>query len=421
MQLIYNQSDKMYGLIGYPRSTPPSNKHEGIREVLIHPFSQPRDLFEAIDYTTLDIVKEKTDILPRFIVGENYSLKGAACDGFEANMQIYKLVKVVDKLFDIDINSVIVKQIWGERGNRYTLTKTDCSYYNLNYEEGLQIFPQSLNWERYKDYIPFDPHNLATTPLSDIDNTIRTVALKLYGFKDYSDDYIVTPSGHLVKEDAFLKSIRITVNAPLVYGNGCVVKEKEELPMKVVYPSNVIFNHGNFISSNNEIYILVALLKGMKVGAYGGNTIDGYFGVETIYLKEVDPNDFFTISWDEYKTLTIEEYENQKAQQAAQREEERKRQIAEEKERAKRKIERVEMMKKYTMSKPIAPPKPQITLNGSVTSISQAIDMFDEYFNGIEKSLRSYDKHFKNIQKLVDSEFDYVNSCLTEDPFALNF
>ena len=108
-------------------------------------FTQPKELFEAVDFSEFDIVEVSEPHTPKFIEGENYALQGVACDGFEMETKIYKLIKVVDDFYGTNINSVIVKQIAGEQGIIFTLSKNDCEYHGIEYEKGLQLFPKTLN------------------------------------------------------------------------------------------------------------------------------------------------------------------------------------------------------------------------------------------------------------------------------------
>lgn len=271
-------------------------------------FKQPNNLFEAVDFSDLDLDEVSEKQVPRFIEGENYALKGVACDGFEMKTKTYKLIKIVDDFYGTNINSLIVKQIDGEQGVIFTLSKNDCVWHNIEYENGLQLFPQSLNWVRVKEKIPFDKNNLATTPRSDFDNTIRFILLKLNGFKDYVDGLVLTPSGCLIPESQFFNSLRVTTREPIIYNNNLVILDKTNLNIKLVYPKNVLFNHGNFISSEDTIFILIDLKK-------HGRLNDGHFGVDPKYLDGFNPNDIFEISWNEDGALTTEEYKKLKLNQ----------------------------------------------------------------------------------------------------------
>lgn len=362
-------------------------------------FTQPKELFEAVDFSEFDIVEASEPHTPKFIEGENYALQGVACDGFEMETKVYKLIKVVDDFYGTNINSVIVKQIAGEQGIIFTLSKNDCEYHGIEYEKGLQLFPKTLNWVRVKEKIPFDKNNLATTPVSDVDNTVRFILLRLDGFKDYLDGYILTPSGHLIGEKHFMDTLRITTKEPIVYGNGYVINDKTNLDIQLVYPKNLVFNHANFISSEDTIFVMIKLKR-----EYGNaqkecyTSIDRCFGVEPKYLDGLCPNEFFEISWDELGAYTVEEYEALKAERARREtarikkaEEERKRKILEEEKRIKEQRKRAEnavnRMRDYHMKLPTFPHMPNIEFNGSIGSIDMIVNSLDTYFDSLNNSL----------------------------------
>ena len=282
-------------------------------------FTQPQELFEAVNFLDMGVIKESDKYIPRFVEGEKYSLQGVACDGFKMKEKVYELVGVIDEYKGTKIDSVIVKQISGDKHHIFTLSKNDCKHLNIKYESGLQLFPKNLPWRRVKDEIPFDKNNLGTTPLSNIDNTIRYVLVKLNGFEDYYDGYVLTPSGHLVTEKQFESTLRITTVEPLVYGNGYVYQSNNNLDIEIVYPKGLLYNHANFISSENTIYVLIKLVR-PRFNADDDSLIDGFFGVEQPYLNGVNPNEYFKISWDEYNAKTIDEYESHKEWQKQQAE-----------------------------------------------------------------------------------------------------
>ena len=356
------------------------------------------NLFEAVDYTRMDVVKEITSKTPLFIKGEKYSLKGVACDGFDMPEKVYELVGVVDEFDGIKIDSVIVKQLSGDKDQIYTLSKIDCDYLNIEFENGLQLFPKTLNWERVKDQVPFEKNDLGTTPLSDVDHTIRYVLLKIDGFKDYSDGYIVTPNGKLIKEKHFLDSLKIMNNEPIVYGNNFVINDKSKLNYKIVSPKGTIFNHGNFISSDGFIYVLINL--GQRIFS------NDSFGVKREYLKGISPNEKFLICWDELGAYTIEEYELEKAkkekikqEKIAAEEAKRKKLIEQEEKKIKERREKVSNIineiKKHEITLPQFPKMEKFNDNNGISSSKLFIDAIDAYLDNVNLSLN-------NITKNVD-------------------
>ena len=365
-------------------------------------FSLPKELFEAVDFTNMGVINEDKNYMPTFIVGEKYALKGTACEGFDMPEKVYELVAVHDKYDGININSLIVKQISGDQDKIFTLSKNDCEHIGIEYENGLQLFPKHLNWRRVKDTVPFDPKNLGTTPVSDIDNTIRYILLKLNGFKDYVDGYVVTPSGKLIKEKQFEDTLRIISNEAIVYqqptakNDGAKFEENKPFNIEIAYPSNLIFNHGNFISSEDTVYVLISLVQPLK----DPSMIDGTSGVERINLEGFNPNDHFTISWDELGAYTVEEYEAEKARKEKERQEriakeeaERKKRIEEEekriKEQRKRAEEAVVRMKNFKINLPKFPKMETFNMENGLSSFNLYMDGLDMYFDSLDKSLNT--------------------------------
>ena len=262
-------------------------------------YFMPADKFSLVDFTDLGIVQEDTSRLPKFIVGENYALGGERVEGFEQKYKLYNLVGMVGTKVD----ALIVKQIGGEEGNIYTISKNDCAFLGIEYQNGLQLFSKNLSWKHVRDIAEFDEHNLATSPTSEIDNTIRYIVLKLKGFTDYSDGYVLSPSGKLVKESQFSQSVQVTTKEPVVYGNGHIIQDKFPLRAFVTHPTSKLFNHGNFISSEDEVFILIELVENNN--AYiSSNSVDGSFGVDPRYFEGLDPNEYFEVSWDELGAYT---------------------------------------------------------------------------------------------------------------------
>lgn len=270
-------------------------------------FELEPSMFEAVDFRELHgVVNEQIDNKNKFMKGGKYALRNI----FGEITDLYELVGVVDKLNGINVNYVIMKSL-DENDKGFTLSEHDCQQIGIEYQEGLSPFPKTMNWDRVIEQVDFDKNDLSTTPRSIIDETIRYVAFVLHGFEDYSDGYILSPSGKLVKEESFLKSFRVINNEPIVYNKDSHLKEGNELKREIVKPTNFIFNHGNFISDRNEIYVVVEL----KQFKYNSNTNSGgFYGVNPIYVKGMNPNDMFSISWDEFGCLTVEEYEKLKAE-----------------------------------------------------------------------------------------------------------
>jgi hypothetical protein len=386
-------------------------------------FYQPKEMFEAVDFSDMGIVNEPENFVPKFVKGEKYALSGVSCEGFEMPEKIYELIGVHDEYDGININSVIVKQVGGYQDRIFTLSKHDCECMGIEYENGLQLFPKHLSWRRVKEVVPFDKSNLGTTPVSDIDNTVRYIVLKLNGFKDYSDGYVVTPSGKLIKEERFIKSLRVTSDEPIVYEkpsgefkNGLMVPANTRLDVQIAYPNGLNYNHGNFISEDDTVYILIKLVKEVN----DPTAIDGKSGVERPYLDGFNPNDHFKIAWDELGAYTIEEYEAEKARKEKARREriereerERQKRIAEEEKRLKEKRKLVEQtidkMKDYKIKTPSFPKMPDIRMDSGLSSLNLYMDSIDVYFDTLDSSLRSISKDLSGISKIIGIDLNNAN------------
>jgi hypothetical protein len=395
-------TDKMF----YSRQ-PYINEHKPLEKL----FTIPGDKVTAIDFTTMDIIKEPVHALPKFMIGEKYALKGVSCDGFTMKEKVYELIGILDSYGGVNVESVIVKQVSGETGTIFTLSKNDCDQIGIEYQQGLQLFPKTLPWVRVIEKVEFNPHNLATTPTSEMDGTIRYILLELDGFKDYSDGYVVTPSGKLIREEQFERSVRVVSKEPIVYGNGVVYPDGEKLPITLSMPQTKVFNHGNFISSEDKVYILITLRK-FEITPNGA-VADNSFGVEPVYFDNLDPSEFFTIMWDELGAMTIEEFEAEKErarkekEEAIKREEERLKKEAFAKKKAEeeekmRAEEAISKMKNLRIRKPTFPSIPVFNTDiEALAGLDLYIDSLDSYFKDLDKQFSKMNFDLENVSSLL--------------------
>lgn len=369
----------------------------------------PADKFSLVDFTDMGIVEEDKSRMPKFVIGENYALGGEKIEGFSQKYRLYNLVGMVDEFAGTKVDSLIVKQIGGDEGNIYTISKNDCAFLGIEYQSGLQLFSKNLAWKHVRNLPKFDAHNLGTSPTSEIDNSIRYLVLKLDGFTDYSDGYVLSPSGKLIKENQFVQSVQVIAKEPVVYGNGHIVQDKMPLRAFVTHPRVKLFNHGNFISSEDEVFILIELVD--KLSYNNVRTFDGKFGVDPKYFEGLDPNEYFEVSWDEFGGLTIEEYEEykRKAAEEAERiarekEEEHKRIIAEAEKAAaeKKRLEAlaVERMKRFHIREPQLKDIPTCKTDiDPIVGIGMYLDSLDIYFKDINKILNDVSEDLSKFEK----------------------
>lgn len=272
---------------------------------------------ELVDHTNMGVVNEDVDGTVMFKVGDYYTLSSVACDGFEGKTKTYELVAIVDKFYDVDIDSVVVKQVDGDKGTVFTLSKNDCNFLGIDYEKGLQMFPISLNWKHVeRTVIPFDKNNLGSVPLSKVDGTVRHILIKLKGFKWFHDHvYMLTPEGSIVLETDFVTSLSVSLKKPLVCTNDCYAQSLSLnkgalIKHRIVMPNGITFPRGGMISTENEIFILLELKS---------SSDDFFLGVQRQHLDGIKVSDMFSVSWEcsprreEYvKKMVVDEFQAQK-------------------------------------------------------------------------------------------------------------
>lgn len=263
-------------------------------------------LITLVNYKDYGLFPNEKKGGPKYIIGETYTLQGTECEGFEMTKKDYVLKGLVNTLHGVELNSVIVKQVGGERGPIFTLSKHDCDELGIEFEDGLQLFPKGMPWKIKERDILFDEHDLSTNPTSKKDNMIRHVLLKLRGFTDYKYGYVLTPSGKLVKERELSESFVVKNASALIYPfQGMHIDEGAKLGTTVVMPKCVDYSkYGNYIADDDSIYLYVNLSTTGK----GIKTIDGRVGVLPKSLEGLTVNDVLSVYYDDEKGLTEEEF-----------------------------------------------------------------------------------------------------------------
>lgn len=89
----------------------------------------------------------KVSLVKNIVKGKVYALIVASPEqGTIINERFYKMIDYVGKLNDVDIESVVVKQVGGEDTTVFSLTKADCKELGIPYEPKLQLFPLQMKW-----------------------------------------------------------------------------------------------------------------------------------------------------------------------------------------------------------------------------------------------------------------------------------
>ena len=158
-----------------------------------------------------------------FNIGEKYILQGTVCDEFDMPTKVYEVKGILGTINGIRLDSLVMKQISGEKSTIFSLTKTDCQVLGIPFERELQIFPQNLNWikdggEEVNNEREFNLNDMSSYPVCIYDGTIRKFILKLSGFSTMYD-YVVTPNGKHIKKSLFFASLKVRAKKTFI-GDG---------------------------------------------------------------------------------------------------------------------------------------------------------------------------------------------------------
>ena len=362
------------------------------------------------DLSTLGLFYDKNNLI--FHNGERYSLKPKECDGFKMDEQVYEVYGTLDKFDDdeMNINSVIVKEITKSNGTLYTLSRNDCEWLGIEFSSGLQLLPKSLDW-KYVD-VDFDENDLSTTQSLEGDGKIHYVLLKINGFKSYPNSNILTPSGKIIDENRLENSLVIRNNIPLISSNHKIGDSNSTLLRKIVKVGKNKYTNSNILTDNNELYVLVSI--SLRYGFYND------YGIDRDYLKNISPKDFFSVEWDEFGAMTLNEYNKKIEFERIERE----RRIAIEEEKIKKRRETEELLRKEAIkAKEEIMKKKKKQFNDYISSISSSISSIspnriyremNSDILGVNSRISDLDKISDNIIKAFDDTERLINTCISD-------
>lgn len=362
------------------------------------------------DLNALGLFYDKNNLI--FHNGERYSLKPKECDGFKMDEHVYEVYGTIDKFDDdeMNINSVIVKEITKSNGTLYTLSRNDCEWLGIEFSSGLQLLPKSLDW-KYVD-VDFDENDLSTTQSLEGDGKIHYVLLKINGFKSYPNSNILTPSGKIIDENRLENSLVIRNNIPLISSNHKIGDSNSTLLRKIVKVGKNKYTNSNILTDNNELYVLVRISLRYR--------FNNDYGIDRDYLKNISPKDFFSVEWDEFGAMTLNEY-NKKIEFERY---ERERRIAIEEEKIRKKREKEELLRKEAIkAKEEIMKKKKKQFNDYISSISSSISSIspnriyremNSDILGVNSRISDLDKISDNIIKVFDDTERLINTCISD-------
>ena len=251
----------------------------------------------------------------KFEIGKIYSLKGVECDDFKMPSKEYRLKAIVSTVNEVTIDSLVMKQINGDKGTIFSLTKSDCRLLGIEFEPCLQLFPKNMNWEEVKEedennveevvkleeetknnYDIFDENDLSTYPVCFVDGTIRHLIVKISGcYYNYRENKLELPNGIELKSSSIVDNINVISNMPICGDNiiSSNIKYNTKLSYKIItnkvsrcVTNNLVDDEGNMFL---EIDFFNSRLRRTSLKS------DGMIGIQPLKLKNKNINEIIRI------------------------------------------------------------------------------------------------------------------------------
>lgn len=149
-------------------------------------------------------------------------------DGEEMPKRYYRILGKINKLKDIDINAYLVKEVYHVDGEftynsitedthtKFSLTRSDCSFIGIDYQDGIEVYPfsskqifrkvETTNFKE-NESTEINYNDLSTYPRCH-DGKIHRIVIQLRGFHTAHNGDLITPMGNTTVE-AFLKSFMV--------------------------------------------------------------------------------------------------------------------------------------------------------------------------------------------------------------------
>lgn len=277
------------------------------------------------DILTLKAVKNEADEKEALNdttikVGDICVEQKPSVDGEELPKRFYKILGIVGNLHDIDINSYLVKELFptpngdwsytqeGTFRTKFSLSRSDCKYLNIEYQDGIEVYPFPNTNEFFHKYIKedkepiaikdknsgIDYNNLATYPVSPVDGYIRHIVIQLSGFKPINNNVLLYNDGRIISVDRFCRTLRIVLKRHITsYDNRSAAFCKGTLMKCRIVGKTKESAEFNIADKDGNIFIEVdTFIKSNR-------TSDGIVGISPEALKGLNVNDLFEITFDD--------------------------------------------------------------------------------------------------------------------------
>lgn len=246
---------------------------------------------------------------PFFVLGNVYVLCGAECEDFQMPSKEYELVAILDNANGIVLDSVVMKQISGERNTIFSLTRLDCQNLGIEFQRGLQIFPKNLNWVKKEVTqevstedelaVEFNSNILATYPKNYDDGLIHRVVIKISGFKKDPRGIISQDNGYLVTERSLRPGFSITTKQRIgsaTNTNSATFPIGYHIPYEII-TQRVSRCNGGYVDEDGCIFLELNLTRtdfnnrviGLNPELLGDASFNDLFSIKIVGAKKISP------------------------------------------------------------------------------------------------------------------------------------
>lgn len=157
----------------------------------------------------------------------------------EMPKRYYKLLKEVSGFKNMDMHLAFVKEIFkdangkwvsckeNDNRTRFSLTKSDCNFLEIDYEDGIEAIPIELfnTFKRYKEETPtINPNDLSTCVKTDENGLVKQLSFLIKGFHVVNSKIINDELGIDINEGCNISLLkrhfqifRIKENTEIIY------------------------------------------------------------------------------------------------------------------------------------------------------------------------------------------------------------
>ena len=197
----------------------------------------PNELLDLMPLTTNDInfirgkVDYGSDLKSKVNLGDIIALTRPSVEDCGIERVLFRVAGHVGMFNGVPVNSYILKEL-EEHNNpnrqKITITKQVCNLLGIEFEPGLELWPDTMNFVRLEDIDDDKPKeraldysNMGTYPASSVDNTIKKicVSINMSAFNISGDGIITAPTGEKFANMAFfVDTMNFKLYAPVLAG-----------------------------------------------------------------------------------------------------------------------------------------------------------------------------------------------------------